>query len=67
MTNESSFLFPSPSFLEGMGRLVDFAGSLNRYNYTESPEDADRVAITMDWAVVGDEISAAAGRLGSSR
>lgn len=60
MSDETSFLFPTPSFFEGMGRLMDLRGVLSRYNYAPSGEAADRVALTMDWHVVAEEISRAA-------
>ncbi len=63
MSNETSFLFSRPSFLEGFGRLFDFPGTLDNYNQAPSAEDADQMALTMDWMVVGQEISQAAGRL----
>jgi hypothetical protein len=28
MTSRSTYLFPSPSFFEGVGRLFDFGGAL---------------------------------------
>lgn len=67
MSNESSFLFARPSFFEGVGRLVDFGGALTMYNYSRTPEDADRVALAMDWAAVNREIEAAAEQLSGHR
>jgi hypothetical protein len=51
----SSLLYSQPSFLEGVGRLVDFAGLLEAYNYSPTPYEADRNAIASDWRAVGDD------------
>ena len=53
---QSEFLFARPSFLEGMARVVDWSGSLNRYNTMPSPEEADAVAMAADWAAVGEDL-----------
>ena len=52
----SDLLYAQPSFLEGIGRLVDFAGLLEDYNYSATPEEADRSALTADWYAVGDDL-----------
>ena len=48
------FLFAMPTWQEGVGRLVDVAGNLTEFNYTDSPGDADTRAIAQDWLAVGD-------------
>lgn len=60
-------LFARPSFLEGMGRLVDFGNSLNLYNVSDSPEDADWEALLSDWEIVGDDIRRALAELEEKR
>jgi len=52
----STFLFANPSWIEGIGRLVDFANALTEYNRTGSPEDPDARAIAQDWLAVGDDL-----------
>ncbi|MBI4266932.1 MAG: hypothetical protein HY668_01020 [Chloroflexi bacterium] len=52
----SDFLFARPSFLEGVARIMDFGNTLNEYNYSESDEAADEIALRMDWAIVGDDL-----------
>ena len=47
----STFLFATPSWKEGAGRLVDFADTLTEYNRTEDPDDR---ATRQDWLAVGD-------------
>lgn len=55
----STFLFAHPSFFEGLGRVVDFGGFLNEYNYSPSPEQADQFAMWADWTAVGNELRGA--------
>jgi hypothetical protein len=52
----STFLFANPSWLEGVGRLVDFGNFLTGYNVTEAPADPDKRATAQDWAAVGDRL-----------
>lgn len=56
----SDFLFAQPSFLEGVARVVDVGGSLNRYNRMPTAQEADSLAMWADWAAVGSEIASAA-------
>ena len=56
MRPRSDFLFATPSFLEGLARILDLGGTLNEYNYSESDEEADEIALWMDWAVVGTDL-----------
>jgi hypothetical protein len=55
----SDFLFATPSFTEGVGRLVDFGNALTEYNVSRSTEEADKRALTQDWLAVGDDIRGA--------
>jgi len=55
----SDFLFATPSFVEGMGRLIDFGDLLTEYNTSRTSEEADRRATTQDWLAVGDELRGA--------
>lgn len=54
----SDFLFASPSFLTGAGRVLDLGGALEHYSYniSRTPEEADALAIANDWAVVGQDL-----------
>ena len=52
----SDFLYARPSFLEGMARVMDIGGALNEYNTLLSGEDADFVALWMDWSAVGQDM-----------
>ena len=44
----TDFLFARPSIVEGIGRNLDFFGSMNSYNYSANGEMADRVAMLSD-------------------
>lgn len=61
MSTFSTFLFAQPSFLEGMGRVLDFGGTLNEYNRARTPEEADAIAAWADWSAVGADLLGAAG------
>lgn len=52
-------LYANPSFCEGFARLIDFAGTLNKYNYSDSPKQADTRALLSDWENVGLDIKTA--------
>ncbi len=54
--NNKFYLFSKPSFLEGVARLVDFGATLNMYNDSSSPEEADINAIRSDWEIVGNDL-----------
>ena len=56
MSPRSDFLYASPSFLEGMARILDFGNNLNEYNSSQSGEEADEIAIRMDWSMVGADL-----------
>lgn len=60
MSDRSTFLFATPSFLEGIARLVDFGGGLQEFNSSEDEAQADARATAQDWAAVGDDLRAAA-------
>lgn len=59
MYDDSEFLFARPSFLEGVARIMDFTGSLNEYNTSNSGEQADTRALRADWTAVGKDIKKA--------
>lgn len=59
METTTDFLFARPSALEGIGRILDFAGSYNQYNTSPTPEEADARAIRSDFEAVGRDLRAA--------
>ena len=56
LNEKSSFLFARPSFLSGVASVLDLGGSLQIYNESKTPSEADGLAMRMDWLVVGDDI-----------
>ncbi|MBW1999258.1 MAG: hypothetical protein JRJ29_15025 [Deltaproteobacteria bacterium] len=46
------FLFARPSFLGGMAKVLDLAGTLNEYNYSPNENLADARALHLDWEAV---------------
>lgn len=52
----STFLFARPSFLSGVARILDLGTNLQIYNESKSADEADKLALAMDWMVVGDDI-----------
>ncbi len=56
MNQKTGFLYARPSFIEGMSRLIDFGNTLQIYNSPLSPQQADFLALSADWSVVGDDL-----------
>jgi hypothetical protein len=52
----SSFLFATPTWKEGAGRLLDFGDSLTEYNTCRTPDEADLLAMWLDWRAVGQDL-----------
>jgi len=61
MNDFTSFLFARPSFVEGMGRVLDFGNTMTEYNVSENAAEADRRAMLADWCAVGDDIRSVMG------
>ncbi|MCL2215178.1 MAG: hypothetical protein FWC06_08230 [Treponema sp.] len=51
----TDFLFARPSVLEGIGRNMDFFGSLNSYNFSHGDDMADKLALASDFYAVYDD------------
>ena len=56
MSDHSDFLYARPSFWEGLARVLDLGGTLNVYNRTPTPKQADAIAIRNDWQAVGEDL-----------
>ncbi len=52
----STVLFATPTWMEGVGRLLDFGDTLTTYNVAATPEQTDAIAMWADWAAVGQDI-----------
>ena len=51
----TDFLYARPSISEGIGRNIDFFGSLNSYNYSLNEEMADKIALASDFYAVYED------------
>lgn len=59
MNGLTDHLFAMPSFLEGVGSVLDFGGDLDEDNFAETPEETDANAIYSDFCAVGEDMWAA--------
>ena len=55
----SDFLFARSSLIGGISRILDLGGTLKTYNYSDSEEMADSLAMSQDWKAVGFTLRAA--------
>ena len=53
MRNTFDFMFVRPSFVEGFARVLDFGNTLTEFSQSVTGEQADLIALTMDWRAVG--------------
>lgn len=49
-------LYAKPSFIKGMGRILDVGSTRNIYNTSKTEEEADCRALETDWYLVGMDI-----------
>lgn len=59
MSDYTSFLVSIPSFVEGMARVLDIGGTLDAYNESETPEEADLRALKNDFLAIGEDFNIA--------
>ncbi|HXE09291.1 MAG TPA: hypothetical protein VN612_15415 [Acidobacteriaceae bacterium] len=52
-------LFAQPSYVSGAARLVDLGGVFDKYNKSNSEQEADSRALASDWAAIGNDLSLA--------
>jgi hypothetical protein len=55
----TDYLFATPSFIGGMARVLDLGSTLNVYNTSQTPQEADRNAFLSDWLAIGNDLMAA--------
>ena len=48
----TDFLYARPSIIEGIGRNMDFFGSMNSYNSSNNGDEADKIALANDFLAV---------------
>lgn len=56
LLNYTTYLVSKSSILTGIGSIFDFAGSYQRYNTSDTDDEADAKATFLDWLAVGDDI-----------
>ena len=59
MSGLSDFLFARSSFLRGVASVLDIGGTLTEFNQSLTPEQADEIAMRMDWEAVGHDLRSA--------
>ncbi len=52
----TDFLFAKPTFISGMGAVIDLGGTMVRFNELLTPDEADYLALANDLATVGHDI-----------
>ena len=57
MNNYTTYLFSTPSFAKGVGRIFDIKQSLSSYNTSATEIDADNTAISNDWKAIGNDLN----------
>lgn len=55
----TDFLFAQPSLLTGVARTFDLFGLFDLYNLSPTPAEADRRALSCDFAMVGQDLVSA--------
>ena len=58
----TSYLLPTPSFLAGMARTLDFMGTLDDRPIGEEEQQIDALAIRKDWLATGCDLEDAMAR-----
>lgn len=53
MNGLTDYFFAMPSFWSGFGRVLDVGGKFDEYNFSDTPEETDTIAISNDWRAVG--------------
>jgi len=59
----SLFLAARPSFVEGVARIFDFGGTLNEYNQSLTPAQADALAFRADIEALRQDVLATGEQL----
>ncbi len=64
---KTDFLTASSTFVIGMGSVLNVGGNYFRHNRSATAEEADRVALESDWAIIGQELRAGLERIKQER
>lgn len=52
----SDFLFATPTFVSGMGSVLDLGGTMTIFNESSTPEEANVFALANDWYMIGQDL-----------
>jgi hypothetical protein len=63
MGRYSGFLYAQPSFIEGVGRVIDLGATMENYNVSPSTGIADALALRADHMALVDDTAEAMRRL----
>jgi hypothetical protein len=55
-TDYTGLLYSQPSLTEGFARVLDIGGTFDVYNVSQTPEEADSLALASDWYAVGADL-----------
>ncbi|SIS83138.1 hypothetical protein SAMN05421789_10824 [Kaistella chaponensis] len=61
----TDFLLPKKGFIVGLGSIFNIYGDYFEYNTSDTPEEADRKALSSDWNIVGADLEEARRKLNS--
>jgi hypothetical protein len=67
MSEYTTFLFARPSFFEGIARILDFGNTLQVYNESADPAEADAWALASDWHAIGEDMMRAVNEIKQAR
>lgn len=59
ITDMGDDIFARPSFISGMGRVMDLGSTFNSYKMQKTGEEADIEATSRDWKNVGKDLAGA--------
>ena len=52
----TDFLYATPTFVSGMGRVIDLGATMTVFNSSDSEAEADAKAIYNDWLAIGNDM-----------
>lgn len=52
----TDILYSEPGYIRGVMRILDIGRTVNDFNYSNTPEEADYKALNADWVTIGNDI-----------
>lgn len=53
---QTDFLFSTPSFLIGLGSVLNISGNYFEFNESSSDQEADKRALSCDFKMIGQDL-----------